>query len=177
MQRIPAFIAAVLGLGAASAQAAAPAAAAPAAQAPPGPAEAQRFCQNVAAAAADARFALQTRKLNELEDGIAQRLAALESKEAEVKAVLDAHDAAKRQAEAALLAIYAKMTPDAAARQVAVLDDALAAAELRGLNARQSSAILDEIPSERAAKLVDAIAGLVPPPPKPRPPTPQDNMP
>ena len=143
----------------------------------PAATEAQRFCQNVATAAADARFALQTRRLNELEDGIAKRIAALESKEAEVKAVLDAHEVAKRQAETALIAIYAKMKPDAAAQQVAALDDGIAAAVLRGLNARQSSAILNEIPSGRAVKLVDAIAGLVPPPAKPLPSTPQDNMP
>ncbi|RYC29028.1 hypothetical protein D3273_26125 [Lichenibacterium minor] len=134
--------------------------------------DAQRFCQNVAAAAADARFALQTRKLNELQEGIAGRVAALEAKEAEVKALLDAHEEAKKRAEASLVGIYAKMRPDAAAQQISALDDAIAAAVLRGLNARQSSAILNEIPAERAVKLVDTIAGLVPPPPPPPPPAP-----
>ena len=137
------------------------------------PTDAQRFCQNVAAAAADARFALQTRKLNELQAGIAERVAALEAKEAEVKAVLAAHDEAKKRAEDALVAIFGKMRPDAAAGQVAGLDDATAAAVLRGLTPRQSSAILNEIPAERAVKLVNTIAGLVPPPDKPAPPPPQ----
>ena len=88
----------------------------PAAQAgtPPAPAtDAQRFCQNAAAAAADARFALQTRKLNELQGAIAKRVAALEAKEAEVKALLDAHEDAKKRAEASLVAIYAKMRREA----------------------------------------------------------------
>jgi flagellar motility protein MotE (MotC chaperone) len=139
----------------------------------PAPAtDAQRFCQNVAGAAADARFALQTRKLNELQDGIAKRVAALEAREAEVKALLGAHEEAKKRAEASLVAIYAKMRPDAAAEQIAALDDAVAAAVLSGLNARQSSAILNEIPAERAVKLVSTIAGLVPPPPPPAPPPP-----
>ena len=89
-----------------------------------------------------------------------------------MKAVLDAHAEAKRQAEGALVAIYAKMRPDAAAGQIAALDDAVAAAVLRGLNARQSSAILNEIPADRAVKLVGAIAGLVPPPERPAPPPP-----
>ena len=169
----PGLLVALLGLCQPAAHAAGPAPAAPHAAAPAAPTtDAQRFCQNVAAAAADARFALQTRKLNELEDGIAKRVAALEAKEAEVKAVLATHEEAKKRAEASLVAIYAKMRPDAAAQQVAGLDDATAAAVLRGLNARQSSAILNEIPAERAVKLVNAIAGLVPAPERPAPPPP-----
>ena len=164
----PGLLAALVGLSpAAHAATPAPPAVSPAAPAPS--TDAQRFCQNVAAAAADARFALQTRKLNELQDGIAKRVAALEAKEAEVKAVLDAHEEAKKRAEASLVAIYGKMRPDAAAGQIAALDDATAAAVLSGLNARQSSAILNEIPAERAVKLVGTIAGLVPPPAPPPP--------
>lgn len=146
---------------------------------PPAPpaTDAQRFCQNVAAAAADARFALQTRKLNDLEEGVAKRVAALEAKEAEVKAVLAEHEEAKKRAETSLVAIYAKMRPDAAAGQIAALDNATAAAVLRGLNARQSSAILNEISSDRAVKLVNAITGLVPPPEKPAPRPAQDPTP
>ena len=173
----PGLLVALLGLCPAAAHAAGPPPAVPAApvasaQSSGTPTDAQRFCQNVAAAAADARFALQTRKLNDLQKGIADRIAALEAKETEVKAVLAEHDQAKKQAEATLVGIYAKMRPDAAAQQIAALDDAIAAAVLQGLNARQSSAILNEIPAERAVKLVDTIAGLVPPPLPPPPPAP-----
>ena len=168
------LIVAMLGFGSAGARAApaAPDPKRPETPAAPAATDAQRFCQNVAAAAADARFALQTRKLNELEDGISRRVAALEAKEAEVKTVLVQHEEAKKRAEASLVAIYGKMRPDAAAQQVAALDDATAAAVLSGLSARQSSAILNEIPVDRAVKLVSAIAGLVPPPEKPAPPKP-----
>ena len=169
----PGLVALLLGLAPAAAHAAPPPAAGATAAVVAVPTDAQRFCQNVAAAAADARFALQTRKLNELQAGIAERVAALEAKEAEVKAVLAAHDEAKKRAEDALVAIFGKMRPDAAAGQVAGLDDATAAAVLRGLTPRQSSAILNEIPAERAVKLVNTIAGLVPPPDKPAPPPPQ----
>ncbi len=170
---LPGLLAMLASLGP-TAQAAAPAAPSPAA-APMPATDAQRFCQNVAAAAADARFALQTRKLNDLQDGIAKRISALEAKEEEIKAVLAMHDQAKKQAEAALVGIYAKMRPDAAAGQIAALDDAVAAAVLQGLNARQSSAILNEIPAERAVRLVGTIAGLVPPPPPPAPPPPPED--
>ncbi len=128
----------------------------------PATSEAQRYCQNVAAAAADARFALQTRKLNDLEGEIAKRVAALEAKEAEVKDVLSRHDEAVKRADATVVAIYAKMRPDAAAQQISALDDATAAAVLEQLNARQASAILNEITPERAVKLVNTISGLVP---------------
>lgn len=170
------LLAALLGLCPAAAGAAGPTPAAPPPPAAPAATtDAQRFCQNVASAAADARFALQTRKLNELEEGIAKRVAALEAKEVEVKAVLAAHEDAKKRAESSLVGIYGKMRPDAAAGQIAALDDSTAAAVLRGLSARQSSAILNEIPADRAVKLVDAIAGLVPPPEKPAAaPPPQD---
>ena len=132
-----------------------------AAAAPPA-SEAQRYCQNVAAAAADAHFALQTRKLNDIEGEIAKRVAALEAKEAEVKDVLSRHDEALKHADATLVAIYAKMRPDAAAQQISALDDATAAAVLEQLNARQASAILNEIAPDRAVKLVNTISGLVP---------------
>ncbi len=137
--------------------------AAPAAK-PAAPAsDAQRYCQNVAVAAADARFALQTRKLNELETQIGKRVADLEAREAEFKDVLARRDEATKRAGATLVGIYAKMRPDAAAQQLSALDDATAAAVLTGLNVRQSSAILNEIAPDRAAKLVNTISGLVPP--------------
>ena len=47
-------------------------------------------------------------------------------------------------------------------QQISALDDATAAAVLEQLNARQSSAILNEITPERAVKLVNTISGLVP---------------
>jgi len=127
-----------------------PVAAASAAKTAAPASDAQRYCQNVAVAAADARFALQTRKLNELEAQIGKRVADLEAREAEFKDVLARRDEATKRAEATLVGIYAKMRPDAAA-------------VLTGLNARQSSAILNEIAPDRAAKLVNTISGLVPP--------------
>ena len=139
------------------------AAAPPSGVAPAQATDAQAFCRNVATAAADARFALQTRRLDALQGEIGQRVEALEAKEAELKDLLARHDEALKQAQASLVAIYAKMRPDAAAQQIAALDDTTAAALLQGLNARQSSAILNEIPTERAVKLVAAIQALAAP--------------
>jgi flagellar motility protein MotE (MotC chaperone) len=135
---------------------------APQAAAPAATGEAQRFCQNVAAAAADARYVWQTRRLTDLQGQVNDQITALEAKEQELKALLARRDDALKRADAALVGIYAKMKPDTAAAQLAVLDDDLAAAVLQQLNPRAASAILDEIAPERAAKLVNTIAGTTP---------------
>jgi flagellar motility protein MotE (MotC chaperone) len=139
------------------------AAAAPApAPAQAGMSEAQTYCQNIASAAADARFARESKALNVLEAKIQQRVAELEAKQAEYRDVLARHDEAMKRAEASLVAIYAQMRPDAAATQLSALDDATAAAVLSQLKPRQASQILNEVTPERAVRLVNAIAGLAP---------------
>lgn len=138
--------------------------ASPASAAPVPLTEAQKYCQNIAAAAADARFAWQAKKLGELEGQIATRTGELEAKQAEVKAVLDRYDDAMRRAKATLVDIYAKMKPETAATQLSMLDDEAAAAILSQLTPQKASAILNEISPDRAAKIVTTISGLVPPP-------------
>ena len=127
---------------------------------PKEPTEAQRYCDNIAAVAAEARFAWQTRKLTELQSQVTEKVAELEKKQAELQASLARRDAAMKRAQETLIAIYAKMQPDAAAAQLSVLDDELAAAVLAQLGARQSSAILNEISPERAERLVGTMTSL-----------------
>lgn len=140
--------------------------------APPPPAptgsEAQRYCDNIAAVAAEARFAWQTRKLNELQGQVTVRVAELEKKRAELEASLARRDEAMRKAQAMLVAVYAKMDPEAAAKQLALMDDGIAAAVLAQLTPAQSSAILNEIKPERASQLATAMTSL------PQPDTKQD---
>ena len=125
--------------------------------------DARRYCQNVAAAAADARFAWQTKQLTELQGQIKQRVDDLETKQAEYKEVLGRYDEAMKRAKTTLVDIYANMKPETAASQLSALDDATAAAVLSQLNVRKASAILNEVSPERAVKLVNTISGLVPP--------------
>ena len=125
--------------------------------------DAQKYCQNIAAAAADARFAWQSKKIAELETQLQQRVADLEAKQAEYRAVLQQREDAMTRAKAALVGIYAHMQPEPAASQLSALDDATAAAVLSQLNPRQASAILDEIAPDRAVRLVNTITSLVPP--------------
>ena len=120
--------------------------------------DAQTYCQNIASAAADARFARESKALNLLQGQIQQRIADLEAKEVEYREILARHDEAQRRANAGLVAIYAQMKPDAAATQLSALDDPTAAAVLSLLKPSKASAILNEITPERAVRLVNAIA-------------------
>ena len=132
----------------------------PAAVAAPVASEAQRYCDNIAAIAAEARFAWQTRKLNELQGQVSSRIAELEKKQAELESSLARRDDAMRKAQATLISVYSKMDPEAAAAQLALLDDGLAAAVLVQLTPKQSSLILNEIKPERASQLVAAMTNL-----------------
>lgn len=124
----------------------------------------QQYCVNIADQAADARFAWQAKTINELEKEIDKRLAELEAKRAEYQEWSKQRDEVLAKASEHVVSIYAKMRADAAALQLAVLDDKIASAVLVKLNARTASAILNEMEPGRAAQLtkamVDAARGV-----------------
>ena len=126
--------------------------------------EVRTYCQNIAGAAADARFAWQTRKLESLETRVKAELGELEAKTAELRAWIAKREEIERKAGEKLVGIYSKMRPETAATQIATLDDTMAAAVLGQLNPRQAGAIFNEIVPERAAKLAALIAGTAPAP-------------
>jgi flagellar motility protein MotE (MotC chaperone) len=122
-------------------------------------ADVTRYCVNLAPTAAEARVAYQTRKLNELEAKIRQQLDALDAKEARAREWVGRREALMKSASEDIVAIYGKMSADAAAAQITNMDDAVAAAVLTKLNPRAASAILGEMEAERAAKLASLMAG------------------
>lgn len=118
----------------------------------------RKYCMNIAAAATDARFGWQSKKLLEVETRIKARIAELDAKQAELKAWLDRREQVAKEAKENLVGIYAKMKPEMAAAQIGALNDDTAAAVLAALTPRQASAIFNEMtPPDRAAKL----AGLL----------------
>ena len=123
------------------------------------PSDVQQFCINNAALLGDARLAYQTARLTEIEAQIRQRLSELESKKTEYEAWLRKREEIMKQAAASVVAIYARMRPDAAALQLAAMDDPVAAAILAKLPARAAGAILNEMEAGRAARLMRAMAG------------------
>jgi flagellar motility protein MotE (MotC chaperone) len=126
------------------------------------PPEIQQFCTNNVAAAGQVRVAWEAAKLKELEAKVRQRIAELEAKRAAYEDWLHRRDEALKKAEENVVAIYTKMRPDAAALQLAAMDDDMAAAVLAKLKPSNASAILNEMDPGRAAHLTAAMVGATP---------------
>jgi flagellar motility protein MotE (MotC chaperone) len=125
----------------------------------PGDTDASRYCANVAPSIAEARIAWQTKRLNDLDAQLKQRIADLEKAEAAAREWIAKREELMKAASADLVAIYAKMQPENAARQISSMDDRMAAAILGKLKPTVASAILDEMEAERASRLAATIAG------------------
>lgn len=121
------------------------------------PAAVKGYCDNIAASLGDAEKAAQIAALTDLEAKLKQRVTELTERQNELRAALRQRDEAARRADAALVDIYSKMKPEAAAAQLATMDDVMAVALLGKLSTRAASAILNEIAPARAAKLAEAM--------------------
>jgi flagellar motility protein MotE (MotC chaperone) len=128
-------------------------------------ANAAQYCGNIADAAADARFALQAKAIEEMRAQLEEQIVAVEAKRAEYEAWLKRREEFAAQAEESVVSIYSQMRPDAAALQIAVMNPGSAAAILAKLTPRTASAILNEMDPAAAAQLAATIAGLANRPP------------
>ncbi len=118
----------------------------------------QQYCANIVNTAADARIAWEMKRLDDLETALRQKISELAAKEAESREWIAKREDFMKKAEDGVVAVYAKMEPEAAAAQLIVMDEATAAAVLSKLNPRVSSAILDEMDAGKAAKLTDLMS-------------------
>jgi flagellar motility protein MotE (MotC chaperone) len=142
-----------------------PKARAAAAKAPvekPADTDASRFCANAAPSVAEARIAWQKKRLAELDEQVRQRIAELEKVEASARDWIAKRDELMKAARDDLVAIYAKMEPESAARQLSALDDRMAASILSNLRPNAAGAILGEMEADRASRLAGLIAGANP---------------
>ena len=121
------------------------------------PVEAKQFCLNNQAIAGDARIAWQTSKLVDLEAQIKRRLEELEARKTQLVEWLKKHDEAMKKATDDVIAIYSHMKPEAAALQLAVMDDTIAAAVIAKLPPRVAGTILIEMEPSRAAQLTHGM--------------------
>ncbi|CBI76149.1 conserved protein of unknown function [Bartonella clarridgeiae 73] len=119
--------------------------------------EVERFCSNIGSQAADARFQLQHRQLQELRDQIGERIKILEEKQNEYKVWLDKRNEFLSMAENSLVEIIKKMRPAAAAAQLALMNDLVAASLVLKLSPKVSSAIMNELPPEKSAELTQIL--------------------
>lgn len=120
----------------------------------------QQYCANVAASAEALRLERRRKQLAELEGEIASRLSTLDAKQQELRALLDRLEAFERKTGDALVGLYSRMKPEAAAAQLAQVDDDIAAALMLQLKTKISSAILGEMEASRGAALAKKIADL-----------------
>ncbi len=123
-------------------------------------ADVSRFCAAVAPSIAAARIAWQTKRLTELDAQVRQRIADLEKTEASARDWIAKRDALMAAASDGLVAIFAKMQPEAAAGQLSAMDDRMAAAILGKLKPNAASAILGEMEAERASRLVGVLSAV-----------------
>ena len=117
------------------------------------------YCKEFRDAAADARFAWQAAELKKLAGEVEAATAELEVKRRALEDWVGRRETFIAQASAHLVGIYGKMKPDAAAGQLAVVDEATAAALLMQLDARTASAVFGEMEPKRAARLVRIMSG------------------
>ncbi|PTW60151.1 flagellar motility protein MotE (MotC chaperone) [Breoghania corrubedonensis] len=118
------------------------------------------YCRNTADATAEARIAWQTWKLLALQDSLRQQIDALERKRAQFQEWVEKRNKILAAVEDHVVSIYGKMRPDAAAEQLATLDEEIAVAVLSRLKPRDASAILNEMEPARAAQLAQSMASL-----------------
>lgn len=116
--------------------------------------EIARFCQNIDGQARDARFELQLRQLNVMRDRVDARIRLLEEKRKEYEDWLAKRNAFLARTQDSFVGIISKMRPDAAAAQLALVDEVAAASIILKLEPRISSAIMNELQPEKSANLM-----------------------
>lgn len=120
---------------------------------------AQQYCSNVLDAATAAQIAQQTRNLEKAQKQLDDRLVLLAEKADVLKNWIKLREDFTARATDSLVQIYSKMKPDAAAAQLAAMDEMVAAAVISKLTPKVSSLIMTEMEVARAARLSAVIAG------------------
>ena len=124
--------------------------------------EIARYCAALGPSIVEARAAYQLRRLAELEAEAREQIEKLEVKERAAREWVQKREQMTKAATDAVVAIYAKMSPEAAAGELANMDDMIAASVLTKLKPGTAGAILAEMAPEKAAKLSSFIAGAPP---------------
>ncbi len=130
-------------------------------QQPKGPelSPAQQYCSSIMETATAAQIAQQTRNLEKAQKQLDDRIAVLAEKAEVLKSWIKLREDFAARATENLVQIYSKMKPDAAAAQIAAMDEMIAAAVVSKLTPKVSSLIMTEMAAEKAARLSAVIAG------------------
>jgi len=120
---------------------------------------ARGYCANIGSLAADAKFAWQKKAIGELANELEERIVRLEAKTEEYKQWLARRDEFSKRVTENLVTIYSRMRAEAAGQQLTAMDEETAAAILLKLDPRISSAILNDMNAQHAARLTSIISG------------------
>lgn len=120
---------------------------------------AQQYCSNIMDATTAAQIAQQTRNLEKAQKQVDDRLGLLAEKADVLKKWIKLREDFTARATESLVQIYSKMKPDAAAPQLAAMDEMVAAAIMSKLTPKASSLIMTEMEVAKAARLSAVIAG------------------
>ncbi len=131
-----------------------PVASAPAAPTTP----ANQYCMNVREAAESAQIAKERNNLLKAQHEIDERITVLTAKTAEYQQWLKKRDDFLKQANDGLVEIYLKIKPDAAAAQMMVMNEEVAASIISKMPPKAASAILGEMDAARAVRLSSYLA-------------------
>jgi len=117
---------------------------------------AKTYCSNNTANVTEARLARQRRSLSELEREIDEKSLVLAGLVAEARSWTEKREKLLSAARGALVETFSKMRPEAAAQQLGAMNEEAAVSIIMMLNPRAASAIMNEMGSERAARLADS---------------------
>jgi flagellar motility protein MotE (MotC chaperone) len=117
------------------------------------------YCQAVLEPAREARYAHQAAELKALSKELDDRLARIETRIGELKEWVARREDFARRTSDQLVTIYSGMRPEAASEQLAKIDESSAAAILSKLAPRVASQILNDMPSDKAARLAMILMG------------------
>lgn len=118
-----------------------------------------KYCEVIVPKAAQAILDKRTAELDSIKKELDQQLAEIARQRQALEEAQRKRDLSNARATKDLLAILSKMRPDAAAAQLAAMDETLSASLVARLDPRIASAILNEMPPAKAARMADSLGG------------------
>lgn len=128
----------------------------------------EEYCRNIGPIAGEARAAFLQQAIASQERELSRKTAELEARIAEHRQWMLQRQQVLNQAGSALVQMFARMRPEAAAQQLAIMDETVAAVLLMKLEPKSSSALLSEMQPSRAARITAIIAAAADISPRPR---------
>lgn len=121
---------------------------------------AEQYCRAAREPAREARHAVQVKQLESLQRELDERLAKIDTRVDELKEWLKRRDDFASKASSQLVGIFAAMRPESASQQLIKMDETTAAAIIGQLDSRAASAILNDMPPDKAARLATILSAL-----------------